>query len=49
MQLREPAATYHCPLHLLIHVDQEEILQLVNSHLLLQCEAVGIKINIILL
>lgn len=46
MQLRELAATYHCLQHLLIHVDQEEILQLVNSHLPLQCEAVKIKIVI---
>lgn len=40
MQLHELAATCHCPLHLSIRVDQEEILQLVNSHLPLQCEAV---------
>lgn len=46
MQLREQAAIYHDLQHLLIHVDQEEILQLVSNHLPLQCEAVKIKIVI---
>lgn len=39
MQLREPAATYHCPPHPLIHVGREEIPRLSDSHLLMQCEA----------
>lgn len=40
MRLHELAATCRCPLHLLIHVGQEEIPRLVSTHLLLLYEAV---------
>lgn len=40
MQLHELAATCHCPPHLLIHVGREEIRRLLDSRLLMQCEAV---------